>query len=74
VLPTRRHRKWRVDARWGGLLSQNHDTMTREQVPMTNALAVEILAAVALSLEIHHAGTDWPSMGYRLGGEETPAP
>jgi hypothetical protein len=70
ALPSRRHRAWYTEVMWGQSHHRYPDTMTAAQVPMTNALATEILQHVALSLEIRHGDRELPTLGYRLTGED----
>lgn len=71
MLPSRRHRVWRLVDRWGGNRPSDN-TLTAAQVPLDNALAAEILQHIAQSLEIRHGDREWPSMGYRLAGDDDP--
>jgi hypothetical protein len=69
MLPSKRHRKWMRVEEWGNN-RQADNTMPKEEVPMNNALASDILANIALSLEISHDGLSLPSLGYRLVGAD----
>jgi hypothetical protein len=70
VLPSRRHRIWRVVDVWGGT-RKGDDTMALSAVPMSNALAVEMLAAVTGAMRVRPVAdlpVTLPSDGYLLSG------
>jgi hypothetical protein len=68
--PQRRYRfqaEWREEDGGTWAWSRNY-AQPPASVPMSNALATEILAVVAESLAVKHQGVDLPTLGYRLSG------